>query len=383
MNKKRLHPQTIAVHEGVYKDETYNSITTPIYPTSIFEFDKPGEKPQFDYTRSGNPTRKALEENLTALEGGHQAWAVQSGMAAVTTVMMLLKSGDHLICGDEIYGGSWRLFHRVAPRMGIDVTGVNMQDPEAIRSAIRPETRMIWFETPTNPLLSLIDISMVVEIARDADLITAIDNTFMSPVLQSPFDDGVDIVMHSTTKYINGHSDVVGGAVIVREPDHAENIGFNVNAIGLGCSPFDAWLVLRGVKTLAPRMRTHCENAQQVAELLAAHPKVTRVYYPGLPAHPGHELAKRQMRGMGGMLSFELDEAQCKVEDFMERLGLFRIAVSLGGVESLVEQPWSMSHATMTDDAKLTAGITPGVLRLSVGIEYPDDLVADLEQALG
>ncbi len=383
MEKNHLHPQTIAIHTGVYKDSTYNSITTPIYPSSNFKFEKLGVEPPFDYTRSGNPTRCALEENLAALEGGHQAWAVQTGMAAITLVLLQLKSGDHLICGNEIYGGSWRLFHQIAPGMGIEVTAVNMRDPGSIRAAVRPETRMIWFETPTNPLMNLVDIPAIVGIARDANLVTAVDNTFMSPVLQSPFEYGVDIVMHSTTKYINGHSDVVGGAVIVREPTLAGAISRSVNATGMGCSPFDAWLILRGVKTLVPRMQIHCENAQRIAEFLDAHSKVVKVYYPGLPDHPGHELAEKQMRGMGGMLSFELDKSQCGFEGFVERLRLFRIAVSLGGVESLVEQPWSMSHDGMADDAKRAAGITPSVLRLSIGIEHPDDLMADIEQALG
>lgn len=379
----RWRPETSVVHTGVYKDKTFNSVTTPIYASSTFAFERVGVHKGFDYTRSGNPTRKAAEENLAALEGGNAAWLTCTGMAAIATVLHLFRTGDHLITGDDIYGGTYRLLSSVAPDMGLDVSFVNMRDENAVGKAIRPNTRAMLIETPSNPLLNIVDIRAMTAIASEHDLVAIADNTFMSPLLQRPFDLGCDVVVHSTTKYLNGHSDVVGGAIVVRDEALAERVGFLVNAIGTACSPFDAWLVLRGVKTLPQRMRAHLENAQRIAEWLDGHPAVARVYYPGLPTHPQHDLARRQMGGFGGMVSFDILPGATTPDDVFQRFRLFLLAESLGGVESLAEQPWTMSHASMDEAARRRAGISPETIRLSIGIENPDDLVADLERALG
>jgi len=377
-----MRRDTSAVHTGVAKDATYNSVTTPIYPSSTFMFDRVGLHRGYDYTRSGNPTRSALEENLAALEGGTFARATCTGMAAVTSALLLLSQGDHVVAGHDIYGGTYRLFETVLPRFGLTFTFVDVRDEAAVRSAIRPETRMLWIETPSNPLLNIVDIAAMVAIAQEHHLVTVADNTFLSPYFQRPLDLGVDVVLHSTTKYLNGHSDVVGGVVITSRQDLAEQLGYLVNAMGLANSPFDAWLVLRGVKTLGPRMRAHEAGAGAVARFLSAHPKSLRTYYPGLEGHPGHELAKRQQTGFGGMVSFDLDVDALSPDAFCSRLRVFVLAESLGGVESLIEQPWTMSHVGMSEEARVAAGISPGTMRLSVGIEDPDDLVEDLAQAL-
>jgi len=375
-------PETQAVHTGVYKDSTFNSVTTPIYPSSTFAFERLGVNRGYDYTRSGNPTRTALEENLAALEGGAQAWATCTGMAAITTLAFLFRPGDHVITGYDIYGGTFRLLDQVLRPMGIETSFVHMDDPDQVRRAIRSSTRAILIETPSNPLLHVVDLAAMTAIAKEYGLFTIADNTFMSPCGQKPFAFGVDIVVHSTTKYLNGHSDVVGGAIVVRDGPFRERIGFLVNALGTACSPFDAWLVLRGIKTLAYRMEAHQRNAMAVAQWLAGHPQVRAVYYPGLPSHPGHAVAKRQMRGFGGVVSFDLNLDRVGVDAFLERLEVFTLAESLGGVESLVEQPWTMSHASISEEARRAAGITPATLRLSIGIEHPDDLIADLGRAL-
>lgn len=375
-------PETRAVHTGVYKDTTFNSVTTPIYPSSTFAFEKLGVTRGFDYTRSGNPTRAALEENLAALEGGVQAWATCTGMAAISTLGFLFKPGDHIVTGHDIYGGTFRLLDQVLRGMGIETSFVHMSSLDEVRRAIRPATRAILIETPSNPLLNLVDIAAITAIAREHGLFTLADNTFPSPYLQNPFQFGVDIVFHSTTKYINGHSDVVGGAIIVRDDRFRQRVGFLVNALGTACSPFDAWLVLRGAKTLACRMEAHQRNAMAVAHWLTQQPVVKRVYYPGLETHPGHALAKKQMRGFGGMVSFDLDLDRVNLDRFLANLRLFSLAESLGGVESLIEQPWTMSHGSIGEEARRTAGLSPGTLRLSVGIEHPDDLVADLSNAI-
>jgi cystathionine gamma-synthase len=374
--------QTTAIHHGVYTDKTHNSVTTPIYPSSTYMFEEVGELPKFDYGRTGNPTRAALEENLAALEGGVGATVHGTGMASVLTAIMMLKPGDHIITGHDIYGGTWRLFAGILEPMGWQFSYVNMGDPANVRAAIRPNTKALWVETPSNPLLNLVDIRAMADIAKDFGLITYVDNTFMSPCLQRPFELGADIIIHSTTKYINGHSDVVAGAVICADEEHAERISFLTKSLGTNGNPFDSWLVLRGLKTLGIRMEHHCRNAQAIAEFLDAHPRVKRVYYPGLASHPHHELAKRQMKGMGGMLSFDLDLAQLDMNTFCQRLKVFRLAESLGGVTSLVEQPWTMSHASMDEHARIEAGITEATLRVSVGLEDPEDLVEDFRQAL-
>ncbi len=374
--------QTTAIHHGVYSDKTHNSVTTPIYPSSTYMFEEIGTMPPFDYGRTGNPTRSALEHNLAALEGGVGCSVHATGMASVLTAIMMLKPGDHIITGHDIYGGTWRLFAGILEPMGWQFSYINMGDPAAVRAAIRPNTKAIWIETPSNPLLNLVDIAAMVAIARDFGLITFADNTFMSPYLQRPFDLGVDMIIHSTTKYINGHSDVVAGAVISADEENAERISFLTKSLGTNGNPFDSWLVLRGIKTLGIRMDQHCRNAQAVAEFLDSHPRVKRVYYPGLSSHPHHELAKRQMTGMGGMLSFDLDLDQIGMNAMCQRLKVFRLAESLGGATSLVEQPWTMSHASMEEDARVAAGISEATLRVSVGLEDAGDLVEDFRQAL-
>lgn len=364
------------------KDGSYGSVTTPIYPTSTFRFEKVGETPEYDYTRSGNPTRAALEENLAALEEGSWAGATATGMAAVTAVALLLRQGTHVIAGHDIYGGTYRLFDNLLPRFGIEFSFVDMREQEAVRAALRPNTALIWIETPSNPLLNTVDIASTVEIAQEAGVLTAADNTFLSPYFQRPLNMGVDIVVHSTTKYLNGHSDVVGGALVTANRELGERLASVINTTGIACSPFDAWLVLRGVKTLGPRMEAHQRNAFAVAEFLQQHENVRRVYFPGLKNHPDHALANRQQSGFGGMVSMDLDTDVVAPTDFFSRLRYFAIAESLGGVESLAEHPWTMSHASMPEKARIRAGISESTVRLSLGIEDPADLMEDLELAL-
>jgi O-succinylhomoserine (thiol)-lyase len=373
---------TRCVHVGVDKDDSYNSVTTPIYPTSTFAFEAPGKTKGYDYSRSGNPTRAALEENLAGLEGGTLARATATGMAAETTAMALFKAGDHVIAGHDIYGGTYRLFTQVCSAWGLRFSFVDMREPNNVENAIRPETRGLWIETPSNPLLNLVDIQAIVAIARKHKLITIADNTFLSPVFQRPLELGVDVVVHSTTKYLNGHSDVVGGAIIAREEELGQRLAYLTNAMGTACSPFDAWLVLRGIKTLGLRMLAHAKNAQGIAEFLNGHRQVARVYYPGLPTHPQHELARRQMSGFGGMVSFDIRGERPQAFRFLEKLNLFYLAGSLGGVESLIEHPETMSHASMPAAARKEAGITSATIRCSIGIETLDDLIRDLDHAL-
>ncbi len=382
MDSKNFHFETRSVHTGVAKDGPYNSVTTPIYPSSTFFWDDLETTKGYDYTRSGNPTRTGLEENIAALEGGVDCRATCTGMSAITAVLHLFKPGDHVIASDDIYGGTYRLFADVFTRQGIEFSFVKMTDVANVKAAVKPNTKCIWIETPSNPLLNIVDIAAVVEVAQSAGAMTISDNTFLSPYLQRPFEFGVDIVLHSTTKYINGHSDVVGGAVVSREKENAERVAYLVNALGLGCSPFDAWLVLRGVKTLGPRMEAHQRGAMALAEMLDAHPAVEQVYYPGLTSHPQHELAKKQQDGFGAMMSFDVAGGRPAAEHVFRTAKLYSLAESLGGVESLFEYPESMSHASMTLEARREAGITEKTIRVSVGIENPDDLVADMKQAL-
>lgn len=373
---------TQAVHAGVHVDTAYNSVTTPIYPSSTFSFDRLGEHRGYDYGRSGNPTRSALARNLAVLENGVSAEITATGMAAITSVMFLFRPGDHVIVGHDVYGGTYRLFRDILAPMGYQFSFVDMRDAANVEAGIRRETRCLWIETPSNPLLNLVDIAAATEVGRRHGLISVVDNTFLSPYFQQPLALGADIVVHSTTKYINGHSDVVGGAIVTRNEDLGRQLAGVVNAIGTPASPFDAFLVLRGVKTLPLRMETHQRNAASLARFLSDHSKVKQVYYPGLEAHPQHDLAKRQMSGFGGMLSFDLDLDQVKLDAFFAKLTLFSLAESLGGVESLIEQPWSMSHASMSEEARLRAGISPMTIRVAVGIEDSEDLVADLCRAL-
>lgn len=376
---KRL--QTICVHQGVDKDKTWNSVITPIYPTSTFRFTGPMQHSGYDYSRTANPTRSALEECIAALEGGARCLATASGMAAEATVMALFPAGSHIIAGHDIYGGTYRLFSQVLSTHGIEFSFVDMvNDPQAVKKSLRRNTRAVWIETPSNPLLNLVDIAAVCRIARQADLLSIVDNTFMSPFFQRPLDLGADIAVHSTTKYLNGHSDVVGGAIVAKSAEMGEKLAWMLNNLGTGCSPFDAWLVLRGVKTLPLRMKAHAANALALARHLAARPEVSRVYYPGLPSHPQHALAKRQMSGFGGMLSFDLKGGQSAAFRFVGALETIAFAESLGGVESLIEHPETMSHASMTLEQRRTAGIGDGNLRVSVGIEDAADLIADLDR---
>ncbi len=375
--------QTDTIHAGVAPDKAYGAIMTPIYQSSTFVFEDIGKHRGFDYTRSGNPTRKALEDSLCALEGCTSAVAVTTGMAAITTTLNLFRSGDEIICTDDCYGGTSRLMKTVEEHFGIRVHFVNLQDASNLLPFVNDNTRAVWVETPSNPLLNLVDISAVSALAKERGLLTIVDNTFLSPYGQKPFELGADVVVHSTTKYLNGHSDVVGGAVLSNSEDLDSRLKFLVNALGTCAQPFDCWLVLRGIKTLVVRMREHERNALAVAEFLDRHPKVKRVFYPGLPAHPQHELAKKQQSSFGGMVSFELDGPLEELYRVLKATKLFALAESLGGVESLIEHPATMSHASMDSEHRLAAGITDSIIRLSVGIEDRDDLITDLQSALG
>jgi len=374
--------ETVCVQAGTRQDTTFNSVAVPIYATSTFAFDAPGKTKGYDYSRTANPTRAALESCLAALEGGAGATATATGMAAETSIMALFPSGSHIVAGHDIYGGTYRLFAQILATRGLRFSFVDMSDPRHVRDALLPETRAIWIETPSNPLLNVVDIAAICALARRHGQATIVDNTFLSPVFQRPLALGADFVVHSTTKYLNGHSDVVGGAIVSRRPEDAARVAAMVNALGTCCSPFDAWLVLRGIRTLPCRMAAHAKNAAALAELLSGHPAVERVYYPGLRSHPQHRLARRQMQGFGGMLSFDLRGGQAAAFEVISRLRIFSFAESLGGVESLVEHPETMSHASMTPEARRAAGITGANVRVSAGIENTEDLVADLEQAL-
>lgn len=383
----RVKFATRAIHAGEepnLKEGGSGDVVVPIHLSSTFarkEVDKPTGG--YEYSRSGNPTRDALEKRLAALENAKHGLAFGSGLGAETTVLLsLLKQGDHVIGFDDLYGGTKRLFNRVLAPFGIEFTYVDARDPDKVEDALKPNTRMIWLETPTNPLMKLCHIRAIAQIARDQDIVTVVDNTFASPVFQQPLALGADIVLHSTTKYLGGHSDVVGGAVMLNDPDLFARLKFSQNAIGTVPAPFDCYLVLRGIKTLAVRMERHNSNGQKVAEYLEAHQKVRKVNYPGLASHPQHDLARRQMTGYGGMISFELESDLAGAGRFLERCELFALAESLGGVESLIEHPARMTHASVAAEERKAIGITDSLIRLSVGIEDADDLIADLEQAL-
>ncbi len=373
--------ETLAIHAGQAKDPTYGAVMTPIYQTSTFAFKAVNEPGEFDYTRSGNPTRKALEDCLAALEGGTHGFVFATGMAAETTVLELYGPGDHLIVHDDLYGGTYRLLVNVTSKHGVQVDFVNLRDLEALRRSIRPNTRAIWTETPTNPLMNLLDLRAIADVALERGITTICDNTFLSPYFQRPLELGIDVVVHSTTKYINGHSDVVGGAVIVKDADLAGRIKFLQNAMGTCSGPLECFLVLRGVKTLPVRMDAHNKNALTLAHWLEAHPRVERVLHPGLKSHPQHELALRQMTGYGGTFSFRLKGGEEEAFHVLGSVKLFALAESLGGVESLIEHPWSMTHASLPETVRESMGITRDMIRVSVGIEHVDDQIADLEQA--
>jgi len=375
---------TLAIHGGQSPDPSTGAVMPPIYATSTYAQSSPGVHQGFEYSRTHNPTRFAYERCVAALEGGSRGYAFASGMAASSTLLELLDGGSHVIAMDDIYGGTYRLFERVRRRTAnLDFSFVDLTDLAAFEAAIRPETKMVWIETPTNPMLKIVDIEAVCAIARKHGLRVVVDNTFASPILQRPLLLGADIVMHSATKYLNGHSDMVGGMVVVGDDNElAEQLAFLQNSIGAVQGPFDSFLALRGLKTLHLRMQAHCANAMALAQWLAAHPGVERVIYPGLPAHPQHELAKRQMRGFGGIISIELRGGLDAAKRLCERTALFTLAESLGGVESLINHPAVMTHASIPKDRRDVLGITDGLVRLSVGIEELADLQDDLLAAL-
>jgi cystathionine gamma-lyase/cystathionine beta-lyase len=374
--------ETIAIHAGQRPDKAYGAVSPPIYQTSTFAFADVGKTTGYDYSRTANPTRKILEDTIAALEGGKAGFAFATGMAAETTVIHLLKAGDHVISGDDIYGGTYRLFENVMKPLGLEFTYVRMDSRAKIEKAIRPNTKMLWLETPSNPLLNIVDVEMVADIARKHKILTAIDNTFASPYLLRPIEYGIDLVVHSTTKYLNGHCDVVGGAVVTTTDELTQKMQFLLNAMGTCASPFDCWLVLRGIETLPVRMRQHEENARAIANHLNKHQAVKRVYYPGLPTHPGHDIAKRQMKGFGGMVSFEVKGGIEAANRFQKKIKIFALAESLGGCASLADHPGTMTHASMPKDVREKVGITDDLIRLSIGLENADDLIEDLDQAL-
>jgi cystathionine gamma-synthase len=372
---------TLAIHAGQEPDPRTGAVVPPIYQTSTYAQDAVGDpRLGYEYSRSGNPTRDALQECLAALEGGRRGLAFASGLAAEDTLLRTVcQPGDHVVIPGDAYGGTYRLFARVAQRWGLEFTPADLSDVDAVRQAITPRTRIIWAETPTNPLLGIADIATLAGVAHDNDALLVVDNTFASPYLQQPLAHGADIVVHSTTKYVGGHSDVVGGALVVGDSALGEELAYHQNAMGAINGPFDAWLTLRGVKTLGVRMERHCDNAERVADFLLGHPKVGEVLYPGLPEHPGHDIATKQMRRFGGMISFRAVGGEAAAVEICNRAKLFILGESLGGVESLIEHPGRMTHASA---AGSPLEVPADLVRLSVGIETADDLLADLDQAL-
>jgi len=377
-----MHFKTLSIHAGHDPKAHLGAVMTPIYQTSTFAFEDVNRPGPFDYSRSGNPTRKALEDCLAALEAGQRGFAFATGMAAETTALMLFKSGDRLIVQNDLYGGTYRLLEQVFRDKGITADYVDLRDLAALETALERPAAGVWIETPTNPLMNLVDLKKVAELARAHGCITICDNTFLSPYFQRPLQFGVDISLHSTTKYINGHSDVVGGALIAADEQLGERIGFLQNAMGTCAGPQDSFLVLRGIKTLAVRMEEHNRNALGVARYLAQHPAVRQVLHPGLDCHPQHELALQQMTGFGGTFSFRLAGGRAAADELLRRVGLFTLAESLGGVESLIDHPATMTHASIPAEVRSRMGIGDDLIRLSVGLEHQDDLIEDLDQAL-
>lgn len=379
VSRSQFHLETLAVHAGVTPDLATGAVMTPIYQTSTYAQQDVAQHKGYEYSRTDNPTRTALQDALAALEGGAHALAFASGMAAIDALLRLLRPGDHVLSGDDVYGGTFRLFDKVLAHYGLEFTFVDTADVAAVAAALRPNTKLVWLETPTNPLLRLSDIAAVAEIARSAGAWLGVDNTFASPVLQRPLVLGADFVVHSTTKYIGGHSDVVGGAIVLDDAEIYQRLKFLQNAVGAVPGPMDCFLTLRGIKTLALRMERHSGNAAAVARFLAAHPAVAETIYPGLDGHPQHALALRQMKAPGGMLSFRPHGGEPAARVVARETRLFTLAESLGGVESLIELPAPMTHASVADSP---LAVDPGLIRLSVGIENAEDLVADLDQAL-
>ena len=372
---------TDAIHAGQKPDPTTNAVIPPIHPTTTYYQEEIGKHKGYVYSRSGNPTRDALQKNIATLEKGKYALAFSSGLAAIHAMSTLLKSGDHAIVSNDVYGGTYRLFERVLTDYGLSFTFVDTTKIENIEKAIQPNTKLVHIETPTNPLLAITDITEVVNLCRSKNLILSVDNTFMSPYFQNPLELGADIVVHSATKYLGGHSDLIGGILVFNSDEFYERLKFIQNAIGAILSPFDCWLLLRSVKTLAVRMERHNQNAMKIAEYLQSHPKVKRVFYPGLETHPQHSIAKKQMRGFGGMVSFEVEDFET-AKNILYKFKIFTLAESLGGVESLVCHPATMTHASIPKEIREKNGLTDGLIRLSVGIEDVEDLLNDLEQAL-
>ncbi|MCC6277150.1 MAG: cystathionine gamma-synthase [Oligoflexia bacterium] len=385
---KDLKFETLAIHAGQTPDPTTGAIMTPVYLTSTYVQESPGVHKGFEYSRTHNPTRRALENNIAALEGGKYGLAFASGCAATTTILGMLKAGDHVVCSDDVYGGTFRLFDKVLKNLGLEFSFVDLSKSENLGGALRPNTKLVWIETPTNPMLKLVDIQEVSKKAhahKSSDgksVIVCVDNTFMSPYFQRPLSLGADIVVHSSTKYLNGHSDLVGGVVALNNDELAQKLYFLQNSMGTQQATFDAWLVLRSTKTLAVRMRAHEENAKRVAQFLDTHAKVEKVIYPGLRSHPQFPLAEKQMLGFGGMISFVIKGGMPAARGFLEKVRVFSLAESLGGVESLVEHPAIMTHASVPPENRKALGIDDGLIRLSVGIEHIDDLINDLSQAL-
>jgi cystathionine gamma-synthase len=371
--------ETRAIHAGQEPEALYGSVNVPIYQTSTYAQDEVGRPKRWDYGRGGNPTREAFQVALAALEGGTHAFAFASGMAAETTLLLTLRPGDHVILADDVYGGTYRLLANVLSDWGLASSTVDLADEAALRESIRPATKLVWVETPSNPMLKIVDLAAVATLAHDAGARVVVDNTFATPALQRPLEHGADAVVHSVTKYLGGHSDLIGGAIVTSDGEWIERLGFLTNALGAVPGPMDAFLALRGLKTLAVRMRAHCDNARAIAAFLTSHPKVTAVHYPGLALHPGHAVAARQMSDFGGMVSFQVG-SDAEALALVTRTKVFFLAESLGGVESLIEVPGPMTHASVAGSPLETPG---DLVRLSVGIEHPDDLIADLAHALG
>ncbi|MDX1901580.1 MAG: PLP-dependent aspartate aminotransferase family protein [Gammaproteobacteria bacterium] len=381
---KQLSLESRVIHAGQTPDPATGAVMTPIYATSTYVQTSPGQHKGYEYSRTKNPTRNAFEQCVANLESGTHGFAFGSGMAAIATILELLKPNDHVIAIDDLYGGTFRLFDKVRTRSaGLQFSFVDMSNPKNILDAIRPETKMIWVETPTNPMLKCVDLEQVIAIAKKHQFISVVDNTFASPIIQRPLEYGFDIVVHSATKYLNGHSDIVGGIAVVNQPHFVEQMAFLQNSIGGILGPFDSFLALRGLKTLAVRIQRHSENANELAHWLEKHPKVKRVIYPGLASHPQHHLAKKQMKYFGGMITVELNCNYAETVKVLEHCHLFALAESLGGVESLIEHPASMTHASVPQDIREDIGMSDSLIRLSVGIEHIEDLKKDLADALG
>ena len=374
--------ETRAIHAGCEPDSGTGAIMTPIFQTSTYVQESPGKHKGYDYSRTHNPTRTALERNIASLEEGEYGLAFSSGMSAISAVTQLLTAGDHVICCDDVYGGTFRLFDKVLKKYNLEFDSVDLTVPQTLERHRKNNTRLVWLESPSNPLLKLVDIEAIARIAKKHTILVVVDNTFATPFFQKPLKLGADIVMHSTTKYLNGHSDVIGGSLVMKDKELYDKLQFLQNAVGAVPGPFDCFLVLRGIKTLAIRMERHAENAIKIAQFLENHPKVRRVIYPGLSSHPQHELAKKQMTGFGGIVTFFIKGGLEAARRFLERVKIFSLAESLGGVESLIEHPAIMTHASLPKEVREKIGISDELIRVSVGIEHVDDLIGDLKQAL-